>query len=604
MIIGTAGHIDHGKTTLVRALTGVDTDRLPEEKRRGITIELGFAPLDLPGVGRVGIVDVPGHEAFVRTMVAGATGIDAALLVVAADEGVMPQTREHLAILGLLGTRGGVVAITKADLVEPDWLALVRQDVAESLRGSVLEAARIIDTSATTGAGLDELRQALAEVLGAMPVRNPDDLFRLPVDRVFAVKGTGTVVTGTVWSGRIQVGSKVWIAPGNGSARVRSIESHGQSGESAQPGTRTALALVGLDVADVPRGSWITDRADWPTSRAMRAEVSLGPEAGELRPREWVRLHLGTREVGARVVARGGPLQPGETRPVRLVLDAPIVTRCDDRFVLRRPSPARTIGGGVVVDPLPLSSRFRPWPAALDPSEAINRLLTEAGTSGLPIGDVALRAGIDAAADLPSQVSGRLYHPDVLREASDRIVSAVNDFHSTHKLSDGVPEATLASQLRLPVELLSILVTRLVESGSLERRGSLVTQPGWQPVLEPADLKLMDAVLADLAAAGPEPPTAADLSEAHHRDVVPFLRILERRGEVIAVEPERYFASGAVAALTRRLREGMEEGREYSPAELREILGLSRKFLIPFLEFCDRMRHTERRGTGRVLLQS
>lgn len=604
MIIGTAGHIDHGKTTLVRALTGVDTDRLPEEKRRGITIELGFAPLDLPGVGRAGIVDVPGHEAFVRTMVAGATGIDAALLVVAADEGVMPQTREHLAILGLLGTRGGVVAITKADLVEPDWLSLVRQDVAESLRGTVLETARIIDTSATTGLGLDELRGALDEVLGALPPRLEDDLFRLPVDRAFAVKGTGTVVTGTVWSGRVRVGSRVWIAPGTGTARVRSIESHGQSGESAQPGTRTALALVGVDVAEVPRGTWITDRPDWPTSRAMRAEVSLGPEAGELRPREWVRLHLGTREVGARVVAKGGPLQPGETRPVRFVLDAPIVARCGDRFVLRRPSPARTIGGGIVVDPLPPSPRFRPWPIARDYAEAVGRLLTEAGTNGLPVGDVAIRAGGGAVPDLSNHVSGRLYHPDVLHETNGRIVRSVNDFHSTHKLSDGVPEATLASQLRLPVELLSTLVTGLVESGSLERRGSVVTRPGWQPVLEPADLQLMESVLADLAAAGPEPPAVSDLSAMHHRDVVPFLRILERRGELVAVEPERYYASGAVAALTRKLRDGMEEGREYSPAELRDILGLSRKFLIPFLEFCDRMRHTERRGTGRVLLQS
>ena len=254
MILGTAGHIDHGKTTLVRALTGVDTDRLPEEKRRGITIELGFAPLTLPGLGVAGVVDVPGHEAFVRTMLAGATGIDAALLVIAADEGVMPQTREHLAILGLLQVDVGVVALTKRDLVDDDWLALVIDDVRTALAGTPLAAAPIVPVSATTGTGLAELTAAIGEALRAAPARDDSDLFRLPIDRVFTVKGTGTVVTGTVWSGRVTRDDVVRLLPGERTARVRAVQAHGSAIDRPSPGSRIALALAGVDVADVARG--------------------------------------------------------------------------------------------------------------------------------------------------------------------------------------------------------------------------------------------------------------------------------------------------------------------------------------------------------------
>ena len=270
MILGTAGHIDHGKTTLVRALTGVDTDRLPEEKKRGITIELGFAPLTLEGVGTVGVVDVPGHEAFVRTMVAGATGIDLALVVVAADEGVMPQTREHLAILELLGVRAGVIALTKSDLVDEEWLMLVEEEV----RGVVERAlpdAPIVRTSATTGAGIDELRATLARIAAALPARSDDDLFRLPVDRAFTIKGTGTVVTGTVWSGRLSRDETARILPGDRSARVRGIQGHGAQLDAVRSGARAAVALAGVDIDDVPRGSTIVVDRDWHPTTLARA---------------------------------------------------------------------------------------------------------------------------------------------------------------------------------------------------------------------------------------------------------------------------------------------------------------------------------------------
>ena len=316
MIIGTAGHIDHGKTALVRALTGVDTDRLPEEKRRGITIDLGFAPLDLPGVGVAGVVDVPGHEAFVRTMLAGATGIDLALLVVAADAGVMPQTREHVAILGLLGIRAGVVALTKCDLVEDDWLELVRLDVAELLGGTAVADAPMVATSVVTGAGLPELRQALAAAALAVSPRPDDDVFRMPIDRVFTIRGTGTVVTGTVWSGTIGRDDVVRVLPDDRSVRVRGLQAHGAAIDRAKPGTRLAVALAGIDHNALTRGAVLVSADGWNPSRVVRADVTLlGDTVATLSPRAAVRFHLGTTEVGARVVTPGGPLAAGETKP-------------------------------------------------------------------------------------------------------------------------------------------------------------------------------------------------------------------------------------------------------------------------------------------------
>lgn len=613
MIIGTAGHIDHGKTSLVKALTGVDTDRLPEEKRRGITIELGFAPLVLPGVGTVGIVDVPGHEAFVRTMVAGATGIDAALLVVAADEGVMPQTREHLSILSLLGTRAGVVAITKSDLVDADWLALVSTDVAEALRGTPLEDATIVPTSVTSGAGLDELRRALGAVLDAIPIRESADVFRLPIDRAFSVRGTGTVVTGTVWEGTVSTGAALVVQPSGKAVRVRGVQAHGSDVAEARPGTRAAIAVTGIEVADVSRGSWLSGDANWPGTTLMRADVSLLNDANRpLRPREWVRLHIGTTDVGARVVAAGGALQPGERRAARVVLQEPVLARAGDRFVLRMASPPSTIGGGVVVDPLPPRRRAAPWDRLESGRESLGRILLEAGVSGQDRARLAVRSGISRTRlqdllrdpEVAVAVGDRFYHPAAIAGAADAIDHLVREEHRRVPLGDGLGIAAIAGTLRIATELLDSVITRLSAEGRVERRGAVLAAPGWQPVLDTGDAAFRAQILADLRAGGSEPPDLAALTDLHHRDPVPLLRILERERLVVGVEPGRFYAAEEVERLVTRLRDGMTEGREYSPSELREVLGLSRKYLIPFLEFCDRKRITERRVTGRVRLPS
>jgi selenocysteine-specific elongation factor len=610
MIIGTAGHIDHGKTALVRALTGVDTDRLPEEKRRGITIELGFAPLELAGVGTVGVVDVPGHEAFVRTMVAGATGIDLALLVVAADEGVMPQTREHLAILGLLGTRGGVVALTKCDLVDGEWLDLVRAEVVEILRGTALAGAAVVPTSVVTGAGLDRLREALGAAATGLPERDASDVFRMPIDRVFTVRGTGTVVTGTVWSGTLAAESSIVLHPAGRPVRVRGVQSHGRNVMSIGPATRAAVALAGVDVASVERGSWLVGDAHWTSSLVMRADVALLADADALRAREWVRLHLGTTEVAARVVAPGGPMAPGQRRGARVLVHEPIPARAGDRFVLRRASPVATIGGGIVVDPVPPGRRARPWPRdEVAPADRLLRLAREAGRAGVALSTLPQRMGVRAG-DVPgliertpslAVVAGRVLEGSEIDRASGEVERLVDAHHAGHPLEAGIPVAALRGAAG---ELLDEVLSRLGREGRLVTHGAVVSRPGWHPTMSRAQSELRDRLLSDLRRAGTEPPTVMALAELHHSDVTPLLRILDREGLVLAVEGDRYYAAEAVRDLVRRLRDGMTKGREYSPAELRDILGVSRKYLIPFLEYCDRQRITERRGGGRVLLDA
>ena len=607
MILGTAGHIDHGKTTLVRALTGVDTDRLPEEKKRGITIELGFAPLVLPGVGTLGVVDVPGHEAFVRTMLAGATGIDLALLVIAADEGVMPQTREHLAILSLLAVRGGVVALTKSDLVEDEWLALVTEDVRTALDGTPLADAPIVPVSSVTGAGLDALRDALAEAAGKVPARDPDDLFRMPIDRAFSVKGTGTVVTGTVWSGSLASDATVRIMPAGRVARVRGIQSHGASADRARPGTRVALSRAGVERDEAGRGSWVVSDAAWAPTRILRADVALLDDAPTLGPRTRVRLHLGTQDVGARVVAAGGALAPGELRGTRIVLDEPLLARAGDRFVLRLPSPATTIGGGVVADPFPPVRRAHPWAPGLSVAQRVAAMIEEAGPAGLELASVAVRAGAS-----PADLAAITAHPAHVAVSEGRVASraafdglvvragaAVREHHERFPLDEGAPLASLRAALGTGSGVFDAVLRELVGRGAVTVHGAVARAAGWAPILDTGSGSLAGRLLEALGASEREPPSVAELAAALGTDPRPVLRFLEREGRITAVGEDRYYLADALGRMAAALVQGMAPGRVYSPAELRDLLGLSRKYLIPFLEHCDQRGVTVRAEGGR-----
>ena len=616
MILGTAGHIDHGKTTLVRALTGVDTDRLPEEKRRGITIELGFAPLELDSIGTLGVVDVPGHEAFVRTMLAGATGVDIALLVIAADEGPMPQTREHLAILSLLGIVGGVVALTKSDLVDSAWSDLVEEDVRALLNGTPLADAPIIRCSATTGDGLPALRLALADAARRVPARHADDLLRLPIDRVFTVKGTGTVVTGTLWSGSVAREDSVVLldwgrsAVGRGRAlRVRGVEQHSASVVRAEPGSRVALALAGVDHDELSRGDVLVSAdSAWHDTGHLRADLALLEGANALGPRTKVRLHIGTREVGARVITRHGRAEPGGTVTVRIATDAPVFARAGDRFVLRSASPLATIGGGVITDPW-TTRRAKPWPHAFaKASERLAWLVDESAARGLAMTDLPLKLGVkptEASALIQKErdvvrSGDRLFAKALRVTLRNRLKAKVEEHHRLQPLDPGMPREAARAALATSDALFEDLIAELAAKGVLQPPGKVLARVGFDPAAAAGDAARLDEIAALLEAGGPEPLGVDELVAKFGPRTQALLRLLERGKRVVAVSQDRYYGAVALAALERRLAEITAVGGQFTASQLRESLGLSRKYLIPFLEYCDRAGYSRRDGDYRT----
>ncbi|HUH11723.1 MAG TPA: selenocysteine-specific translation elongation factor [Longimicrobiales bacterium] len=625
LILGTAGHIDHGKTRLVHSLTGVDTDRLAEEKRRGITIELGFAPLRLEGVGELGVVDVPGHEGFVRTMVAGATGMDLVLLVVAADEGVMPQTREHLAILELLGVRTGVVALTKRDLVESEWLELVRDDVRGALAATPFADWPLVPVSAATGEGLEELRRALAAAAAGAPERADDDLFRLPVDRAFSVHGTGTVVTGTVWQGSVRPEARLRVLPGGAEARVRAVQVHGADAAGALAGQRAALALTGPGRDTVERGSVLVEGAAWSEQGMLTVRLRVLPDsAWSIAHRQRVRLHLGTREIMGRVaLLEGRSLAPGQEAWAQLRLESPAVARVGDRFVLRSYSPVATIAGGEVVEAAPpkrrrLSATEGRALEALrtgDPPAALAARLELDGWAGsaldaLPVAlSCASRARGQAVAEVRAagalEAGGRLFADPVAREARGRLERAVEALHAAQPIESGLEREALRRSLppHAHEALADGVLEALLGEGRLESVGPLVRRPGHQRRLSVGQEALRSSIRARLAAAGLEAVGVGELADGREADAIwPVVRLMEEEGEIVCVAPpEGYLAAAALEAAEGRLRATLPPGTLLDPAGFREVLGLSRKHLIPLLEHFDRSGVTVRAGAGRRL---
>ena len=610
MILGTAGHIDHGKTALVKALTGVDTDRLPEEKRRGITIALGFAPLTIDGLGTLGVVDVPGHEAFVRTMLAGATGVDLALLVVAADEGVMPQTREHLAILTLLGVRAGVVALTKSDLVEAELLTLASDEVRAALAGSTLADAAIVPVSALTGAGLDELRAAIKGAAATIPARAADEPWRMPVDRVFSVAGAGTVVTGTAWSGTIAREASVRILPVDRTARVRSLESHGAPSEQVGAGTRVAVALVGVSRDDVAADAVLVRAGDpWWTSQVMRADVSLLADAPSVGARRRLRFHLGTADVGVRIVASGGAVAPGASRAVRLILDAPVVARAGDRFVLRAGGVEGTIGGGIITDPLPSSRRAKPWSHAhASDAERLGWMLDDAGAAGLDTVPLTTRLGLRQAQvdrllkdqDKVVRIGDRLVPLEVLGAMRERLIGLVKRFHEDQPLAAGFDRQVARASLTPHSALADEVIRRAARAGLLLVDGAHLRLVGFAAGSSAGATTARDKLLERIQQAGVEALSVSELVAELGVEVPALLKLLDKEKAIVLIALDRPFAREAVQELLNRLRDHVKPGTVYSPSELRDHLGITRKWLIPFLEWCDRQRISQRRADGRT----
>jgi selenocysteine-specific elongation factor len=615
VVIGTAGHVDHGKTALVQALTGIDTDRWEEEKRRGITIDLGFAHLSLDGDQTASIVDVPGHEDFVRNMVAGATGVDVALLVVAADEGVMPQTVEHLAILEFLGVRTGVVAVTKVDLAEAEWLELVIDDIGERLGGGGIAWEPAVPVSARTGQGLDQLRGALLSASRRAVRRSEDDLFRMPIDRGFSVAGAGTVVTGTTWAGSVAPGDDVWILPAGVASRVRGVEVHGQSADRADPGRRTALALVGVDRGQARRGSTVVADRSWRASRAVDVSVTLLPEARPLTQRSRIRVHVGTAEVMARITPAEGDIPPGGSGTVRLRLESPLVCRWGDRGVLRSYSPVTTVGGFVVVDPWPPSRPRRPQPGdekgSADAVRRVEAFVRSGEPGAVGVQDLSVRLGIPPArveallADLGAAgltvVAGRLHTADSVVRAGEEAQAAVARHQDEHPLLPGMPMEAFRRAVG-SAEMADHVRSLLESQGNLEVVDGWVRLPGFAPTLSGSRAKYGVVVEEKLAAAGALGVTLAEMAEEVPGELVSELaEFFVRQGTAVRVGNDRYYAENALAEISRKTVAEIERLGEISPADLREALGLSRKYLIPLLEWLDARQITVRVGDTRRL---
>jgi len=626
-IVGTAGHIDHGKSALVRALTGTDPDRLQEERERGITIDLGFAHLELDDGTRIGFVDVPGHERFVKNMLAGIGGIDAVLLVVAADESIMPQTREHLAICELLGVDSGVVAVTKCDVVDDEIAELVELEVRDLLADSLLAEAPIVRTSATTGAGLDGLRAALSAVLAAAATRSESGLVRLPIDRVFTMRGFGTVVTGTLLSGRIATGDRLELLPDGTAVNVRGVQVYGEKVDAAEPGQRTAVNLQGIDVSAVARGNLLVTPGCLAPTYMIDARLHMLPEH-DLVHLQRVRFHHGAAEILCRVaLLEGEPIQAGGSGLVQLRLETPYACAPGDRFVARRYSPMLTIGGGIVLDTAP--PKHRPSDddtlallAALESGASEDRLaalVATAGATGATEEHLRRRMfiGVEELATMAASLAaqGRLLvaqqRPLVLIDSGraealeSALLTAMRAYHAAHPLAPTAPKSVLAAALprRLPEVALDAMLDDLAQRGEIRGGPDGAALAGHEVVLSPEQRRLRDGLLALYETAGWSPPA---INEAWKQlgtapdDGEQIFHLLVRQGELVRLRDDLVFRATRLAALVDELRSRYAAGDSFSVADFKEWTGVSRKHAIPLLEYLDQHRVTRRAGDQRV----
>ncbi len=618
IVIGTAGHIDHGKSALVLALTGTDPDRLKEEKARGITIDLGFTHLELAGCN-FAFVDVPGHERFVRNMLAGAGGVDAVMLVVAADESIMPQTREHFEICSLLGVKSGIVAITKSDLVDEDTLALCRLEVRDLVEGSFLDDAPVVAVSARTGAGLEDLREELGRLPTRMPARSVQGPPRLPVDRAFSMKGFGTVVTGTLVSGTIRPEDSLVMLPSATPVKVRGIQVHGQACPAAVAGQRTALNIGGVDVSDVSRGEVLCGAGTLEPTRRADVRLALLDDQKPLKHGARVRFHQGTSELLARVARSSDP------RYARIRFERAAVLTRGDRFILRAYSPPVTIGGGTVLDPQPPRTGVR-TPAgrarferldSADAAAAASVFVEEKGVEGLPASTLISRAGLDGeSAEAVRQllrdttvsvdVADRLVARSAISERAAALLEAVSRHHDEQPLATGLPREEARRRLfgRAPLEVFDHVVLSLERQGRLTARDTLA-MPGRLPSLSAEEARARDLLMTAFKTAGLAPP---DVRAAAAGAAVPpavadrVIKLLIREKALVRLD-ELVFHPDALDGLRSDVGALKAAGQtRLDVGVFKERYGVTRKFAIPLLEYLDRERITRRMGDARVIL--
>ncbi|MGE4192963.1 MAG: selenocysteine-specific translation elongation factor [Pseudodesulfovibrio sp.] len=627
VIMGTAGHIDHGKTTLIKALTGIDCDRLSEEKKRGITIELGFAFLDLGEENRLGIVDVPGHEKFVKNMVAGAAGVDFVTLVIAADEGIMPQTREHLEICQLLGVKDGLVALTKTDMVDEEWLEMVKEEVAAYLEPTFLGGAPILAVSAHTGAGLEELKGELRKLVAEFKPRRRSDLFRLPVDRVFTMKGHGTVVTGTMISGSISVGEDILLYPGGTGTKVRGLQSHGETVETAQAGRRTAVNLAGLEVDDVNRGDVLARPGTLFPDTVWDIELTvLESSRLPLKHRKEVHFHHGAREVLARIyLLDRDELAPGETAVCQVRFTEPLAGVYGDRIVLRSFSPLRAFAGGRVIGPVGHAvKRFSDRVELLrqlagdKPEDVAAAQLELAGPQGVSFAELLIMTNLETKglektlALLGGQQRAVLFDKETRRFAGgelaerlgNELVAFLVDFHRKASMKPGVQRGELASSWGrdVPPKLLHFLIERLLKKGEIEAEQEIIRLKGHKASLASDQEKVRETILKAYVDGGVTPPNLKDVLEPLGMDAKQasaVLRLLQDQNELVRIKDDMYYHVPALASIRDAIVSFFEDHQEMSAPDFKDLTGLSRKYLIPVLEYFDKEKLTVRVGDVR-----
>ncbi|GAB6157791.1 selenocysteine-specific translation elongation factor [Desulfotomaculum varum] len=633
IVIGTAGHVDHGKTQLIKTLTGTDTDRLKEEKERGISIELGFAQLKLPSGKQAGIVDVPGHERFIKNMLAGVGGIDLVLLVIAADEGVMPQTREHLDIIQLLQVNKGIVVITKTDLVDDEWLAMVTEEIKEFLRPTVLSQAPLVPVSALTGQGIPRLLQYIDKLVDDTEERNSGGQLRLPVDRVFSITGFGTVVTGTLRTGTITVGDSVQIMPQGLVSRVRSLQVHGRKVEQARAGQRTAVNLTGVEVEQIKRGSVLVTPGSVKPSHRMDVRLLLLANAPkELKNRARVRLYLGTDEILGRVrLLDREELEPGQEVYAQLELEEQAVAGKGDRFVIRSYSPMRTIGGGVILDAnAPKHKRFQP--AVLEalatkelgsPEELVNQFL--AGRQALvSVEDIVKGTGLPApevaaaleklAADrqikvIPADQKELVVSYQVYDNWSREILSMTENYQQQYPLREGLPKEELRSRKFSFINAKNFqhLLQSLETAGLIILYDKTIASPRLAGRLTAGQQRMVDALVKAMHDGKFQPPAWHDIIKSHklkEPEAQEYLQYLLRTGQLVKLaDEEMYYSAERYRQARQMIIDFLKDHKEISVAQTRDLLNTSRKFTLPLLESLDRERVTRRVGDNRVLIK-
>ncbi|MDM8526505.1 selenocysteine-specific translation elongation factor [Desulfococcaceae bacterium HSG8] len=630
IILGTAGHIDHGKTSLIKAVTGVNTDRLKEEQLRGITIELGFASLELPSGQRIGIVDVPGHEKFVKNMVAGATGIDLVVMVIAADEGVMPQTREHMEICSLLGVKHGFVALTKTDLTDEEWLELVQEDISEFVRGTFLEDKPVVPVSSATGEGIPEFISTLDDMSREIPSRSSAGLFRLPVDRVFTMKGFGTVITGTLISGRVQVGDTIIIYPSRITSKVRGVQVHNESVSEALAGMRTAVNFQGLEKTSVNRGDVLSNPDALIPSYMLDVSLQfISSNKKAIKNRTRVRFHSGTSEIlGNLILIDREELKPGETIAAQLRLDAPVPLVKDDRFVIRSYSPIRTIGGGYIINPIPRKhKRFRPEVieglkilADSPPEEIISSHIDESGYQGVSFSELKIMA------NLPEKQLERTLHDFLSRKEFVRTdkekqiyihrnsfenlkkeaYDYLDAYHKANPLKPGMSKQELMSKFQPAAgpKLLNMLFTQMIKTGEIVQEEDVVRLAAHKVSLGVDQADLKNKIMEAYVRGGLTPPyfkevgKSLDIDSSRAKDV---LMLLVDEEKIVKVKEDLYFQSDAVNDLKGRVTDFLISNGEMTTPQFKEIAKVSRKYLIPLLEYFDSKNMTIRVGDIRKL---